>query len=60
LRLKRRRQHPLPWLSLHKLGRPFGLAGLRPVGREIANGFDENISNTRRPQSLATTYSSIA
>jgi hypothetical protein len=30
--LKRRRAHPRTWLSSHKLGRPFGLAGLWPVG----------------------------
>jgi len=29
-RLKRRRMHPHPWLSSHKLGRPVGLA--KPCG----------------------------
>lgn len=39
--LKRRRQHVLPWLSSHKLGRPFGLArAALPFGiSDVVNGF---------------------
>jgi hypothetical protein len=56
--LNRRREHPLAWLSSHKLGRPFGLA--EPVG---PGGSYDNVNGffrARRLQSLATTYSSNA
>jgi hypothetical protein len=63
--LKRRRQHVLPWLSSHKLGRPFGLAGAAlPFGiSDVVNGFFLGtfvICVSHGLQCLATTYSSIA